>query len=322
MIVNNTSLTGLFTSYDARFSAQYAAFQTDSAAKLAEFCMEMKSSTKFTSYAWLGKLPQMRRWFGARVLQNLGTRGYTLENKPFELTVEVERNDIEDDQFGVYGPWIDSVAQEAALLPLREVIACLQAGTTTLATEASPYGACFDGLSFFNDSHLTDPDNAGSATWDNDYTSTALTPANYDATRAAMIIRKGDKGQFLGVNPNVLLVPPQLEATAKMIVGNPDIGVASVGGLTQVGSATNPYAGTAKVVVLPELGGAATTWYLLDCSKPIKPLIWQDRSPLEAVWRNNPNDDNVFFLDKYVYGVKRRGTAGFGLPHLASRCIA
>ena len=63
--------------------------------------------------------------------------------------------------------------------------------------------------------------------------------------------------------------------------------------------------------------GGGTPWYLLDVSRPIKPLFWQLRKKPDFVPKNNVTDDNVFFDDEILYGSKARGAAGWGLPQLA-----
>lgn len=66
-------------------------------------------------------------------------------------------------------------------------------------------------------------------------------------------------------------------------------------------------------------GGANTkaTWYLLDTSKAIKPLIWARRTATEFTNLWNQDDPNVFFHDEYVSGVRARGVADYGFPHFA-----
>ena len=44
----------------------------------------------------------MREWIGDREIQNLSASDYTIKNKDYELTVGVDRNDIEDDTLGIY----------------------------------------------------------------------------------------------------------------------------------------------------------------------------------------------------------------------------
>lgn len=65
--------------------------------------------------------------------------------------------------------------------------------------------------------------------------------------------------------------------------------------------------------------GAAPAWYLFDTSRALKPLIWQLRVPPRLTRLDREEDENVFFRDEYVYGVRARGNAGFGLWQLAYR---
>lgn len=59
-----------------------------------------------------------------------------------------------------------------------------------------------------------------------------------------MMRRKGDKGRILGVNPNLLVVQPSLEATAHKVLKTND-----------VDGSSNVRAGSAELIVLPYLEG-------------------------------------------------------------------
>ena len=64
-------------------------------------------------------------------------------------------------------------------------------------------------------------------------------------------------------------------------------------------------------------GGAGTPWFLLDTSRAIRPIIWQTRMPYEFQAKTATFDENVFLNDEYLYGVRARANAGFGLWQLA-----
>lgn len=64
-------------------------------------------------------------------------------------------------------------------------------------------------------------------------------------------------------------------------------------------------------------GGAGTAWYLLDVTRVIKPLIFQDREAAMLTSKTSLTDDNVFYSDEFVWGAKRRCAAGFGAWQLA-----
>ena len=72
---------------------------------------------------------------------------------------------------------------------------------------------------------------------------TALDETSYGGARAAMMKLRGDQGRVPGLVPNVLVVPPSLEADARRVV------MADRG--DQGGS--NVWQGTAEVVVTPHV---------------------------------------------------------------------
>lgn len=64
-------------------------------------------------------------------------------------------------------------------------------------------------------------------------------------------------------------------------------------------------------------GGAGTAWYLLDTSRALKPVIFQNRKAPNFVAKTGETDDNVFDRNEYVYGVDSRCNVGFGFWQLA-----
>lgn len=65
-------------------------------------------------------------------------------------------------------------------------------------------------------------------------------------------------------------------------------------------------------------GGAGTPWFLLDTSRPIKPLIYQSRKPFNNLVRlDNERDERVFMSKEFVYGIDGRCNVGFGFWQMA-----
>jgi phage major head subunit gpT-like protein len=64
-------------------------------------------------------------------------------------------------------------------------------------------------------------------------------------------------------------------------------------------------------------GGSGDPWFLLDLNRPIKPLIWQERTPYTLQSLTEDSDEHVFMRDEYIYGVRARANAGYGLWQLA-----
>jgi len=58
-------------------------------------------------------------------------------------------------------------------------------------------------------------------------------------------------------------------------------------------------------------------WFLLDTSRAVRPLIFQERRPPNFVSKDDERDDNVFFRKEYIYGVDSRGDAALGFWQLA-----
>lgn len=63
--------------------------------------------------------------------------------------------------------------------------------------------------------------------------------------------------------------------------------------------------------------GANTPWFLLDTSRPLKPLIYQRRRDFDMVALDDATDANVFHRKEYIYGVDGRANAGFGFWQMA-----
>ncbi len=65
-------------------------------------------------------------------------------------------------------------------------------------------------------------------------------------------------------------------------------------------------------------GGAGPWWFLLDNTRPVKPLVWQNRKNAEFVAKLDPNTSDAVFMSKqYLYGVDMRGAPAYGLWQFA-----
>jgi len=215
MILNAAALAALFTSLKTGFNKgmESAPSMSDQVAML------IPSSSKQNDYSWMGTWPKLREWLGDKVVQNLEMHTYNIVNKDYESTIEVSRNDIEDDNLGVYAPLAEMEGGAAKSWPDENLFPLLQTGFTT--------GLCYDGLSFFNDSH-------------------------------------------------------------------------------QVGEST--YSNTG--------GGSGTAWFFMDTTKPVRPLIFQQRKAPTFVAQDDVQSDSVFNRAKLKYGIEARGNFGFGLWQL------
>lgn len=309
MDLTPANLQGMFTNFSTLFAQGYRA-PTPWWSKVAQM---VPSNSEQNIYGWMGKIPTLRKWVGPRVAQNVAARSYTLVNEDFELTEQIDRNKILDDQYGIYAPTVEMMGWQAAKWPDQQLTTKLQANTDLL----------YDGVAFFSGSHPVNINDASLGTQSNDFTTSPLTNNNYATVRQNMMAFKGDDGQPLSIMPNLLVVPPQLEYVARTILNADFIAPAAIGPMSgQVGAATNVLKGSADLLVAPELANEPTRWYLFDTSRPIRPLLFQQRQAPNFVYRNQPTDDNVFWQKSFVYGVDARAAFGYALWFLAARATA
>ena len=287
MQITVSTIQALQTSFSKIFRSAYR----DTPTFWTRLATEVPSTTLINTYGWMQRLLQMREWIGPRVIQNLKSSSYTLQNKDYEATLAVDRNEIEDDMLGLFEPRTTELARVAARLPDQLVLAALLAN-----------GTGFDGVAMFSTAHPLDP--AGNQS---NLSSEAFTADNWQAVRARMRSYTGEDGRPLGVNPTLVVIPPAFEKRAK------EIFIAERGS----GGSTNVQQGEASYLVIPELTG--NQWYVLDTSAPIKPFIYQLRSPVKLVSKTNLTDDNLFWQKEFVWGVDGRAVAGYGPWWLAHK---
>lgn len=220
MIVNRQNLDALRVGFKTNFQAgllQHTSMYTSIATVVP-------STTREEKYGWLGKVPKMREWIGDRVVQNLMEHDYAVKNKDWELTIGVDRNDIDDDILGIYKPLFEEMGRSTQAHPDELVFGLLKDGFSKL---------CYDGQFFFDTDH-------------------------------PVLDEKG--------------VPQS---------------VSNFG------------------------GGAGTPWFLMDASRAIKPIIFQERKKPQFVMKDALTDENVFRKKQFEYGVDSRDNVGFGFWQFA-----
>jgi len=308
MLISTAALNSLRVGFKNDFSAGFDSVSAnDEWWKLV--ADETNSEDASEVYRVQDTLFRMREWLGPRTLNNLVEKSITLVNKEYELTYALKVTDVEDDKFGNMASGIKAMGRAARLWP-NDLI--------TLALSGAEAAVCYDGQFFFDTDHPCED----GTTQTNLHAGTSLTAANYITRRAAMMTRKGFDGKPLNVRASHIVVPPELEITAKRIVEADLAGYLQNAASTAVDS--NVLRGTTKVMVIPELSALSTTsWYLADLSKPIKPFVMQFRVRPEApTVLNRPNDQGVFEEGLIKVGTRARGAAGYGLWQLIDKCNA
>lgn len=221
--ITPTLLTALLTGFKKNFQGGMSLVEPT----YTQIASVISSSTKSNTYGWIGEMPGFREWIGDRVINDIGSHGYAIENKDWEMSIGVDRNDIEDDQLGVYAPLFQEMGRATNVHPDELVYALLKAGTAT---------ECYDGQNFFDPEHPVN--------------------SKHDGT----------------------------------------------GAVTPVSNMTD---------------GNGKGWYILDTSRAIKPIIFQQRKKPQFVAMDKPDDEESFMRKKYRYGVDSRSNVGFGFWQMA-----
>lgn len=128
-----------------------------------------------------------------------------------------------------------------------------------------------DGVGLCSLAHPNSPADAGS-TQANEGT-LALTKDNVRTTRQAHMALADDRGDILNIMPDLLLVPPELEDDALVIVRSvldPNTG----------NNAINPQSGRFAVATWHYLADA-NAWFMIDTGRMKRDLIWYERIPVE-----------------------------------------
>lgn len=140
MLVNaaNLALLGI------GFSTAYSAGVGQASSDYQRVTTVVPASVKEQTYAWLGKIPAVREWLGPRQLQNLSVSDYKIKEKAWELTITVEKDDIETDNLGIYGPMFTQMGLSTGAKWDELVWGLLKGGFDT---------NCYDGQYFFDTDH-------------------------------------------------------------------------------------------------------------------------------------------------------------------------
>lgn len=289
LLVNKETISNVFISLKTTFNLAF-----DSAPAIWDkIAMRVPSTSGQNDYSWLSNFPKMRKWIGDKHVKALEAFKYVLVNDDFEATVEVDRNHIEDDTLGIYGPQAQMAGWSAKQMPDEGVLEVVNLGFTT---------ACYDGQFFFDTDHpVAGASVSNKGTKKLSFATLAAAQASYGAARTAMKKFKDDEGRPLNITPNVLLVPPALEDTANALMTNDRL----------EDGKPNPYKGTATVVTDARLT-SDDAWFLLDTTKPVKPFIYQDRKSPVFVEQTDPQADDVFNRKKFKFGAEARAAFGYG----------
>jgi len=265
----------------------------------AALSTRIESNKDSETYKRFGTVPQVREWGTGRKTQGQIVESYNVANLKYELTLEVDRDEIDDDQTGQIRIRIGEMATRAATHKDYLIGQLLINGGT------SGYNS-YDGVSFFNDAHVS----GASGSQDNDLApaaSDADAPTTDEFKRAlataieVMMAYRDDQGEPAAdsVSGLACIVPPNMYFTALEAVN------ASV-----ISTTSNVLVGVANVTSFPYLT-ATDTFYLAKTDGYIRPFMFQDRAP----WEYNAlveDSEEGFKREKYLYGLRARYRMTYG----------
>lgn len=143
IILNKANLSILYQAFKTSFNEGFRTQET----YWQRIATLVPSTTNEEKYGWLGQWPRLREWLGDRHVKNLALYDYSIKNKDYESTVAIGKNELEDDNYGVYSPMMQEMGHAAATHPDELVFNLLAEGFSEL---------CYDGQFFFDTDHQVD----------------------------------------------------------------------------------------------------------------------------------------------------------------------
>ena len=309
MEINSSALIAFRTRYETVFNKAF-----NLAAPQAEkVCFVFNSGrVEQVLHRWMQGIGMPREFTDERIGTNMTTAGQAVINKMWEKTIDIPKNALERDQYGIYEPHLARLGQVAKLH--RDYLAFaglgdLLAGTSVTGIVTSSY----DGVPFYG-SHTI-----GTQTFNNKVTG-SLSSLNLIKAIQELRNRKDSQGMPLmaaSAKP-LLVIPPALEYVARQLATLAWFPMATPGtALTQPGAAgENILQGQLDYVVSPFIQ-TATEWHLTIADELYRPLLLQIEKDIEFL--SPPQFFNSWWSDKDIYRVGTRALYNVapGLPEFS-----
>ncbi len=259
-----------------------------------DLIMKTGSSSDQEKYGWLGQTPVMSEWTDERVLRGIKDYDYSIVNKDFEATLQVDKNTMDDDQLGAVKVRINDLAKRAKSYPRKLFFDALIAGTTDL---------CYDGQAYFSASHPESGTNQSNLL-STSYTGTLPTLSELgiamDAAEAALMAFKDDQAELINDGEIQLKVvcSPAIKGLFRKLLN-----------AQEISSTTNTWKGRAELLVSGRLSGAP--FYVFNKTGGLKPLVWQERQGIK--FEAQDKGERAFMRKQLLYGIDARWGFSYGL---------
>lgn len=212
-----------------------------------------------------------------RVLYDEPVKGYeeTLIHHEFAKGVIIERKLIDDNRISRAIAMVEALGDSA--FRFREKAGAnvfINAFSSATSETLDDYGTDATGadlVALCSTAHPRNP--LDSSTTNSNEGTLAISAANLSTTRQLMMDFVDMQGDLINAMPDLLLVPNELEDSARIAVG-------SALDPNSANNAINPQNGRYRIVVWNYLTDA-NSWFLIDSGRMRQALQWFDRIPLE-----------------------------------------
>lgn len=248
---------------------------------------EITMDAKSVDLVDLGSAPMPTENKGRTQAKEFIEKKLTVTPKNWDITVPISYNSVSDDKTGELDRKVRAAGENFRLDMAQKAFQALNDGDAT-----TNFGAGYDGLSFYNNSHI-DPGAQYQTAQDN-LDSLALSLTNFETVRVKAMKVRDDQGNFVDYGHDLLVVSPTLERAAAQICENREDS-------TTANRATNPYAGKLKYVVSTQFDDDA--WVLTASSRSTKPIliVVRERPFLQAAWFDpNGPDGGMYYFKFYA----------------------
>jgi len=247
--------------------------------------MKEPSTGSHNEYNFNDDVPAMVEWTGDRPSSKLGVDGFILKNKPYVNGVDIDRDDLEDDNLGMYNRAIKRLGEKASHHQWIQLRNLLNGGFTANG---------YDGVTFFNNVH------AHKGTAQDNLTTGALSSTTFAAAVLLLENMTTTEGEELALHPSHLIVSPS----------DREMGMQILQAQRLASGASNVWFGASELVVVQ--GVTAGYWFVADLSTSIRPLVHQMRRKTQLTTVTDPKSPDVYNRRTFRYGADYRGRAGYG----------
>lgn len=226
----------------------------------------LQSDGEDEKHEWLGQPPQLSLFKGSRKDVLLTSTDYTISNEVFDTAVNISRDDLRRNRSGSIQRRLNQMADVVMNFPNLHLTDKIVSGTTDL---------CYDGESFYGNSHPARKDEGGAQ--DNLLAGTGTTvaqiSADISASLSALRLVKAENGEPFHSGGDLamcFMVPPALEVNFKTAVE-----------ATIISNTSNQLVGIGEVIVNNRLTDV-NDWYTFCKTPGSESLIFQWDQNLET----------------------------------------